>query len=310
MSRCITGTCPHERGVFIWLADGPWRGDPADPDYGRYPWVHNTTMIPGHLTVCELMPFATAIEAGEAPMTTGVGTAVPANLRTAAVRDRVSFKPGPVVQLLLFDDAALKETFGPAPEPADSLKGGAPGAADARRASGECGQHDRSASEPVYLHGGPNRVVPGDIVHQDAMPESYGRLQHNFFTTSRQVAEDAADMRDGLGHGWIHTVEPTGSFEPDLGEPDSWKSQAPLRVVSVEPGRMNGTTPHPPVLRQPKTATVDGPAALAGNRASVVELASSSFPGQMQTGRSVAPANSDANREPRSPSYRTRGRRW
>ena len=32
MSRCITGTCPHERGVFIWLADGPWRGDPADPD--------------------------------------------------------------------------------------------------------------------------------------------------------------------------------------------------------------------------------------------------------------------------------------
>ena len=64
MSRCITGTCPHERGVFIWLADGPWRGDPADPDHGRYPWVHNTTMIPGHLTVCELMPFATAIEAG------------------------------------------------------------------------------------------------------------------------------------------------------------------------------------------------------------------------------------------------------
>ena len=71
MSRCNTGTCPHERGVFIWLADGPWRGEPADPDYGRYPWVHNTTMIPGHLTVCELMPFATAIEAGEAPMTTG-----------------------------------------------------------------------------------------------------------------------------------------------------------------------------------------------------------------------------------------------
>jgi hypothetical protein len=112
MSRCITGTCPHERGVFIWLADGPWRGDPADPDYGRYPWVHNTTMIPGHLTVCELMPFATAIEAGEAPMTTGAGTAVLANLPTAAVRDRVSFKPGPVVQLSLFDDAALEATAG------------------------------------------------------------------------------------------------------------------------------------------------------------------------------------------------------
>jgi hypothetical protein len=115
MSRCITGTCPHERGVFIWLADGPWRGDPADPDYGRYPWVHNTTMIPGHLTVCELMPFATAIEAGEAPMTTGAGTAVPANLPTAAVRNRVLFKPGHVVQLSLFDAAALTETAGGAP---------------------------------------------------------------------------------------------------------------------------------------------------------------------------------------------------
>jgi hypothetical protein len=115
MSRCITGTCPHERGVFIWLPDGPWRGDPADPDYNRYPWVHNTTMIPGHLTVCDLMPFATAIEAGEAPMTTGAGTAVLANLRTAPVRDRVPFNPGPSVQLSLFDDATFTETPGGAP---------------------------------------------------------------------------------------------------------------------------------------------------------------------------------------------------
>jgi GNAT superfamily N-acetyltransferase len=116
------------------------------------------------------------------------------------------------------------------------------------------------AAEPagvssVYLHGGPNRVEPGDVIHQDAMPDSHGRLKHNFFTTSREVAEDAADMRDGLGHGWIHTVEPAGPFEPDPGEPDSWKSGAPLRVISVEPGRMNGTTPHPPVPRQQKTAT-------------------------------------------------------
>jgi hypothetical protein len=120
MNRCTTGTCPHERGVFIWLADGPWRGDPADPDYGRYPWVHNTTMIPGHLTVCELMPFATAIEAGETPMTTGAGTAVLANLPTAVVRNRVSVKPGSVVQLSLFDDAALQETAGGVPVTADT----------------------------------------------------------------------------------------------------------------------------------------------------------------------------------------------
>jgi hypothetical protein len=101
---------------------------------------------------------------------------------------------------------------------------------------------------PVYYHGGPNRVEPGGMIHQDAMPLSHGRLDHNFFTTDRQVAEDAADCRDGLGHGWIHVIEPTGYFEPDRGEPASWKSVYPLRVVSVEPGRLNGTTPHPPIV--------------------------------------------------------------
>lgn len=65
MSVSTRGICPHERGVFVWLADGPWLGDPADPGHGRYPWVHNTTMNPGHLVVCDLMPFATPEEAGE-----------------------------------------------------------------------------------------------------------------------------------------------------------------------------------------------------------------------------------------------------
>lgn len=65
MSLCISGTCPHERDVFIWLADGPWSGDADDPDNGRYPWVHSTLSSPGHLEVCELKPFATAEEAGQ-----------------------------------------------------------------------------------------------------------------------------------------------------------------------------------------------------------------------------------------------------
>jgi len=65
MSRCTTSTCPHGRGVFAWLGDGPWLGDESDPDYGSYPWVHDTTMVPGHLQVCDLMPFATPAEAGE-----------------------------------------------------------------------------------------------------------------------------------------------------------------------------------------------------------------------------------------------------
>jgi hypothetical protein len=131
-----------------------------------------------------------------------------------------------------------------------------------RRASGERGQRRGSAASSPYLHGGPNRVEPQGLIHQDAMPQSYGRLKHNFFTTSREVAEDAADMRDGLGHGWIHTVEPTGDFEVDRGEPESWKSEAPLRVLGVEPGRLNGNTPHPPILRQHKSAATGTSAAL------------------------------------------------
>jgi hypothetical protein len=58
MSACTRGTCPHNRGVFVWLGDG------AEPD-GTFPWVHDTTNIPGHLIVCDLMPPATAEEAGE-----------------------------------------------------------------------------------------------------------------------------------------------------------------------------------------------------------------------------------------------------
>jgi hypothetical protein len=67
MSVCTRAECPHKRGVFIYLADGPWLGDPADPDYGRYPYVHDTSRAEarGALEVCELMPFATPEEAGE-----------------------------------------------------------------------------------------------------------------------------------------------------------------------------------------------------------------------------------------------------
>jgi hypothetical protein len=59
VSEFIKATCPHGRGAFIWLPDGP-------DDDGTYPWVHDSTMIPGHMIVCELMPGATPEEAGEA----------------------------------------------------------------------------------------------------------------------------------------------------------------------------------------------------------------------------------------------------
>jgi hypothetical protein len=65
VSFCTRGRCPHDRGVFAWLGDGPWLADSADPDYGGYPWVHDTTMTPGHLEVCELKAFAAPEEAGE-----------------------------------------------------------------------------------------------------------------------------------------------------------------------------------------------------------------------------------------------------
>ena len=65
MSLPVTVPCPHGRDAFTWLGDGPWLGDPEDPDYGNYPWVHSTTMTPGHLEVCDLKAFATPEEAGE-----------------------------------------------------------------------------------------------------------------------------------------------------------------------------------------------------------------------------------------------------
>jgi hypothetical protein len=201
-----------------------------------------------------------------------------------------------------------------------------------RTASGERGQHRGSAVSSPYLHGGPNRVEPQGLIHQDAMPQSYGRLKHNFFTTSREVAEDAADMRDGLGHGWIHAVEPTGDFEVDRGEPESWRSRAPLRVLSVEPGRLNGKTPHPPILRQQKTAATGGSAAQvtghletsraplypagdkAGALSSPAQLAATGFPDSqdqrgMLSGIRSSSAKSACSTARRSPSYRTRGRR-
>jgi GNAT superfamily N-acetyltransferase len=160
-----------------------------------------------------------------------------------------------------------------------------------------------AGTSPVYLHGGPNRVEPGDVIHQDAMPENHGRLSHNFFTTSREVAEEAADMRNGRGHGWIHTVEPTGRFEVDHGEPDSWKSQAPLRVVSVEPGRRNGDTPHPPILRQQKKTAGVALRSAAGPTAPA--LAALDFP---TASGPVRPGNLAASRPVRAGPYRPAAR--
>jgi hypothetical protein len=201
-----------------------------------------------------------------------------------------------------------------------------------RTASGERGQHRGSAASSPYLHGGPNRVEPQGLIHHDAMPQSYGRLKRNFFTTSREVAEDAADMRDGLGYGWIHTVEPTGDVEVDRGEPESWKSGAPLRVLSVEPGRLNGTTPHPPILRQQQTAATGGSAVQvtghletgrdplypagddAGAISSPAQLAATGFPDSqdqrdMLPGIQSSSAQSACSTARRSPSCRTCGRR-
>lgn len=65
VSYCVTGICPHGRGVFIWLPGG-----------APYLWVHSTTApgAGGRLEVCGLMPPATAVEAGEACRDCGHGT--------------------------------------------------------------------------------------------------------------------------------------------------------------------------------------------------------------------------------------------
>lgn len=65
MSVVTRATCPHGQGVFAWLGDGPQRGDQADLNWGRYPWVHDSSTSPGHLEVCDLMQFALPVDVGE-----------------------------------------------------------------------------------------------------------------------------------------------------------------------------------------------------------------------------------------------------
>jgi hypothetical protein len=67
VSFVTRATCPHKRGVFVWLADGPQRGDQSDPNWGRYPWVHDTTAPGGHglLEVCDRMQFVLPVDCGE-----------------------------------------------------------------------------------------------------------------------------------------------------------------------------------------------------------------------------------------------------
>lgn len=65
MSVVTRAECPHGKGVFAWLGDGPQRGDQADLNWGRYPWVHDTSVGPGHLEVCDRMQFALPVDVGE-----------------------------------------------------------------------------------------------------------------------------------------------------------------------------------------------------------------------------------------------------
>lgn len=74
MSVSTTTSCPHGQHSFVWLGGGPWLGDKADPDYGSYPWVHAAPVGPGSLEVCDLMPFASPAEAGEACADCGHGS--------------------------------------------------------------------------------------------------------------------------------------------------------------------------------------------------------------------------------------------
>jgi hypothetical protein len=91
---------------------------------------------------------------------------------------------------------------------------------------------DETLQPGQFWHGSWHRIDPSDTVRTPALPIAYGHMQHNYFTTNRQVAEDSADTRRG-GPGYLHVVEPTGPYEVDRGEEDSYRSEHPLRVLSV-----------------------------------------------------------------------------
>jgi hypothetical protein len=67
-----------------------------------------------------------------------------------------------------------------------------------RTASGEGGQRRGLAASSPYLHGGPNGVERGGLIHQGARPQSYGRLKlaGEPERTSRPRADPAKEQRN------------------------------------------------------------------------------------------------------------------
>jgi hypothetical protein len=91
---------------------------------------------------------------------------------------------------------------------------------------------DETLQPGQFWHGSWQRIDPTDTVRTRALPSEYGHMKHNYFTSSREVAEDFADTRRGEP-GYLHVVEPTGPYEADRGEEDSYRSEHPLRVLAV-----------------------------------------------------------------------------
>lgn len=90
-----------------------------------------------------------------------------------------------------------------------------------------------------FYHGSQYRIDPGDTVRTTALIEKFGpssgRTRWNYFTTKKDVAEDYASHPDAPGY--IHAVEPTGSYERDPVDPpgyEAYRSSHPLKVLSVE----------------------------------------------------------------------------
>ena len=85
---------------------------------------------------------------------------------------------------------------------------------------------DQNLSAGQFYHGTTHHIPAGDSIRTRALPLEYGWLQHNYFTTDRKVAEGFAEPR-----GKVYVVRPAGDYEVDPGEPSSYKSKHPLRIV-------------------------------------------------------------------------------
>jgi hypothetical protein len=122
---------------------------------------------------------------------------------------------------------------------------------------------DQNLNPQQFYHGTPAELKAGDMIHPatavgvvSSAPSVGNPADHTYFTTKQRMASyysapritdeesamRAVDASPSQGH--IYKVEPTGKYDPDPHEPDSFHSSQPLRVVGKSWSRLDDKGNH------------------------------------------------------------------